>query len=203
MALLNTFIHIDIGRRNHYYGIEAMRPTQTDYMILAYLKDGPEHGYRLIERMKKDNLKSVIGFSVPNIYYALRRLHATGAIKLKIKKNRLRPDQKIYSLTDSGERILSEFLQDRLLYDQQVHFRTDLIFLLAEKTQLDVSDAKAVIERRIENLSADLEMIQETWRESDTTGRQTSAMREIAFRHQIRFLKNEIDFYKKSLKELK
>jgi len=180
-----------------------MTPTQTDYIILAYLAEAEEHGYRLIERMKRDSLHLIADFSVPNIYHSLRRLHRSGAVGLKTRKNRARPDQKIYSLTDSGREMLSRFLQSDLLFDQQTRFKSDLIFLLESKLQLEPDGIAEAIERRIDSLSGDLEKIQNALRDSQAIEGGISAIGEIAFRHQIRFLKNEIDFYRKLLRELK
>jgi DNA-binding PadR family transcriptional regulator len=180
-----------------------MAPTQTDYIILAYLAESPEHGYKLVERMKSDNIQLLADFSVPNIYHALRRLHRNGAVAQQIKKNRTRPDQKIYSLTDRGREILSGFLRDNLLYNQRIHFRCDLVFLLRGKLQFGNPETKEALEQRITGLSSDLEAVQGALRDSQITDAGISAASEIAFRHQIRFLKNEIDFYRKLIKELK
>ncbi len=100
-----------------------MTPTPTDYIILAYLADGPQHGYSLIEKLTQDNLQSVASFSVPNIYTALRRLYRSGAIGQKIRKIRNRPDQKIYSINESGREILAGFLEDENILRQQTRFR--------------------------------------------------------------------------------
>jgi DNA-binding PadR family transcriptional regulator len=179
-----------------------MAPTQTDYIILAYLAEAPEHGYRLVERMKQDNLHLLIDFSVPNVYHALRRLHRNGAIRQEIRKTRGRPDQKIYSLTDRGREILSRFLEDDLLYNQQVRFRHDLIFLFKGKLEVEASETADAVRNRIDRLTADLEAVQAALRDSQTFGEGVSASGEIAFRHQIRFLKSEIDFYRKLLRQL-
>lgn len=197
------FITIDITRSNDYNGTETMAPTQTDYIILAYLAEAPEHGYSLIERMKRDNLHLVIDFSVPNIYHSLKRLHKSGAVGLKTRKNRVRPDQKIYSLTDLGEEMLSRLLQDDLLYSQRTRFKSDLIFLLESKLRLEPEGLTEAVKRRIDCLAGELEVVQNALRDSQSIEGGISAIGEIAFRHQIRFLKNEIDFYRKLLKELK
>ncbi|MCK4657793.1 MAG: PadR family transcriptional regulator [candidate division Zixibacteria bacterium] len=197
------FIDIDIGRFNDYNGTQTMAPTQTDYIILAYLAEAPEHGYRLIERMKRENLQLVIDFSVPNIYHSLKRLHKSGAVGLKTKKNTTRPDQKIYSLTDLGKEMLSRFLQDDLLYHQRTRFKSDLIFLLESKLQLEPEGLAEAVKQRIDSLTGELEVVQNALRDSQSIEGGISAIGEIAFRHQIRFLKNEIDFYRKLLKELK
>jgi len=179
-----------------------MTPSQTDYIILAYLAGGPEHGYRLIERLREDNLDTIVGFSVPNIYQALRKLHAHGAVGLKVKKTKSRPDQKIYSLTETGRELLDGLPQDNAIFAQQIRFRSDLVFTLADKLGLNGDDLRGAVEKRLESLTSELEAIQVTWREAETAERESSPINEIAMRHQIRFLKNEIDFYKKTLKDL-
>jgi DNA-binding PadR family transcriptional regulator len=179
-----------------------MTPSQTDYIILAYLAGGPEHGYRLIERLREDNLDTIAGFSVPNIYQALRKLHAHGAVGLKVKKNKSRPDQKIYNLTEAGRKLLDGLTQDGAIFDQQIRFRSDLVFTLADKLDLSGDDLRGAVEKRLERLASELEQIQVAWRAAETADRDTSPINEIAMRHQIRFLKSELDFYKKTLKDL-
>jgi DNA-binding PadR family transcriptional regulator len=180
-----------------------MTPTQTDYIILAYLAESPSHGYRLIERMRRDNLQLIVDFSVPNIYHSLRRLHRNGILELKTKKSGIRPDQKIYSMTDQGREILSGFLRDDSLFSQRTHFPSDLAFHLESKLQLGETGIAEAVQRRIDKLSSDLVEVQEALRDSQSARGGVSPIGEIAFRHQIRFLKNEIDFYRKMLKELR
>jgi DNA-binding PadR family transcriptional regulator len=180
-----------------------MTPTQTDYIVLAYLSEGPEHGYKLIERMKRENLDSVMAFSVPNIYQSLRRLHRSGAIGLRIKKNKERPDQKVYTITDVGRAILVQALRDNSLIDQQIRFKSDVVFLIADRANADRSATRDAVNARVERLSVELEATQSAFIEAEAVAPGSSGVREIAFRHQIRFLKNEIEFYRKVIKELK
>jgi DNA-binding PadR family transcriptional regulator len=180
-----------------------MTPTQTDYIILAYLAEAPEHGYRLIERMKQDNLQLVSDFSVPNVYHSLRRLHRNGAVELKTRKGTARPDQKVYSLTDLGREMLSRFFEHDPLYNQRTRFRSDLIFALGGKLRFENAEIADAVGRRLESLSADLRDVQTALRDSQSVEGGVSPVAEIALRHQVRFLKNEIDFYRRLLKELK
>jgi DNA-binding PadR family transcriptional regulator len=179
-----------------------MTPSQTDYIILAYLAGGPEHGYRLIERLREDNLDTIAGFSVPNIYQALRKLHARGAVGLKVKRSKSRPDQKIYNITEEGRKLLDGLIQDNSVFAQQIRFRSDLVFTLANKIGLGSDDLRGAVEKRLECLTSELQDIQVAWRTAETAESGASSISEIAMRHQIRFLKNEIDFYRKTLKSL-
>ena len=99
--------------------------------------------------------------------------------------------------------MLSRFLQDDLLYHQRTRFKSDLIFLLEGKLQLERKGLPEAVKRRIDSLTGELEVVQNALRDSQSIESSASAIGEIAFRHQIRFLKNEIDFYRKLLKELK
>jgi len=180
-----------------------MTPTQTDYIVLAYLAEGPRHGYRLVEQLEEDNVGSVLSFSTPSVYVSLRRLHRAGAVKLKIQKGRDRPDQKVYSITDKGRDLLGGLISNDAVFAQRVRFSSDLAFVLAEKLNLRKSQLRDAIERRIATLTTELTETQAAWRESETDRGGSDGISEIAFRHQIRFLKNEIDFYRKLRKELK
>jgi DNA-binding PadR family transcriptional regulator len=179
-----------------------MQPTPTDYILLAYLKDGPEHGYRLIDRLKSDNVQAVVRLSVPNVYQALRKLYRMGAIGLKTRKTRNRPEQKIYSLTESGRKLLEDFLADHGKLDQHHVFDFDLAFVLADKLDLDAQSLIEAIVAHIELLKTKLDDTQHTWRESEMDPDSETSLSEIAYRHQIRYLKNEIEFYRRLKKEL-
>ena len=94
-------------------------------------------------------------------------------------------------------------MEDKNILRQRTRFRFDLLFLLADKMESDAKELSDTVSRRITSLSHDLECIQQDWRETEASDRGLSKMREVALRHQIRFLKSEIDFYKKLLRELK
>lgn len=180
-----------------------MKPTQTDYIILAYLRENPLHGYRLVEKMQEEKLDLIASFSVPNIYTALRKLHKNGLINMEIKRSESRPDQKVYALTDVGRAQLDGFFEDESVFAQEVRFTSDLVFLLSEKLGVDGSAAANALEKRLEQLMSSLTSVQDALKELQATAAGSELATEAAFQHQIRFLKHEIDFYRKLIKDLK
>ncbi len=180
-----------------------MKPTQTDYIILAYMRESPLHGYRLVEKMQEEKLDIIASFSVPNIYAALRKLYKNGLIDMEIKRSESRPDQKIYSLTDEGRAHLDGFFKDESVFSQEIRFTSDLVFLLSEKLGMDASAAADSLEKRLDQLMNSLTSVQDALKELQAAAAGSELATEAAFQHQIRFLKHEIDFYRKLIKDLK
>jgi hypothetical protein len=57
------------------------------------------------------------------------------------------------------------------------------------------------LEKKITHLQKTLSTVQENFREKELQSEKVYVGERVAFKHRIRFLKGEIDFYKKSLKE--
>jgi len=180
-----------------------MKPTLTDYIILAYLLESPLHGYKLVEKMQSEKLDIIASFSIPNIYTALRKLHKNDLVHMEIKRSDTRPDQKIYALTDDGRTLLNNFFEDESISNQEIRFTSDLVFLLAEKSNKDRTATAGAIEKRLNFLIDNLTRAQDALRELQAESAGKPMATETAFQHQIRFLKHEIDFYRKLLKDLK
>ena len=63
-----------------------MELTATDYILLAYLNTNSVHTYRLAEILSLDRVDSWSRFSVPHLYYSLRRLKQQGLVEIEPKK---------------------------------------------------------------------------------------------------------------------
>ena len=180
-----------------------MELTATDYILLAYLNANAVHTYRLAEILALDRVDCWSRFSVPHLYYSLRRLKQQGLVEIELKKGKSRPPQKVYSLTAEGRRLLKNLTaSDQLLFEDH-YFAFDLFWGLADKLEFDKKQLKNLIEKRVDFLREALSDLQKKFREKEINTENMGVGERLAFQHRIRFLKNEIDFYRKSLKELK
>lgn len=178
-----------------------MKLNPTDYIIMAYLKGAPMHVYKLSEILKQDKIDSWAQYSVPHLYYSLRRLKENGLVSVENKREKSRPVQKIYSLTSEGKRLLESIQKDPELIEDNQFFAFDLLVGFAERLGLSGKIVKAMIEKKIAHLQDALGEVQENFREKELHPGKVYAGERVAFKHRIRFLKGEIEFYKKSLKE--
>ncbi len=178
-----------------------MKLNPTDYIIMAYLKGSPMHVYKLSEILKKDKIDSWAQYSVPHLYYSLRRLKENGLVSIENKKEKSRPVQKIYSLTSEGKKLLESIQKDPELIEDDQFFAFDLLIGFAERLELSDKKVKAMIEKKITHLQTALGQVQENFREKELNSEKVYGGERVAFKHRIRFLKGEIEFYKKSLKE--
>jgi DNA-binding PadR family transcriptional regulator len=178
-----------------------MKLNPTDYIIMAYLKGSSMHVYKLSEILKQDKIDSWVQYSVPHIYYSLRRLRENGLVSIEKKREKSRPVQKIYSLTAEGRRLLESIQKEPELIEDDQFFTFDLLIGFAERLGLNDKKVKSMFEKKIAHLQRTLGIVQENFREKELHSEKVYVGERVAFKHRIRFLKGEIDFYKKSLKE--
>jgi len=183
--------------------IKSMNLTATDYILLAYLNSSALYAYRLNEILGDESVDSWCQYSIPHLYYSLRKLEKNGWAVSETKKVRSRPAQKIYSLTDKGKGAIEDVKNGTFLIEEKEYFQFDLLLGLAEKLGLEEQDLKRLTEKRIEFLRDLLAGVQADFREMELNDKKLSAGEQLAIKHRIRFLKSEIDFYRKSIKELK
>jgi len=168
---------------------------------MAYLKASPMHVYKLSEILNQEKIDSWAQYSLPHLYYSLRRLKEYGFVSVEKKKEKSRPVQKIYSLTDEGRKLLESIQNDTELLDNEQFFAFDLLIGFAERLGISGKRVRTMVEKKIERLQKSLNEVQENFREKELRSAKVDAGERMAFKHRIRFLKGEIDFYKKSLKD--
>ncbi len=180
-----------------------MKLNPTDYILLAYLNNSPVYAYHLQEILSQESVDTWCQYSIPHLYYSLRRLEKHGLVKSEQKKIKSRPPQKIYSLTELGERAIREIKKESALIQSEDYFPFDLLIGLSEKLGIKNVDLARLIEQRIDFLRGLLAQVQADFRARELQESSISMGEQMAIKHRIRFLKNEIDFYRKSLKDLK
>ena len=102
-----------------------MQLSSTDYILLAYLNTGSFYAYRLAEILRQESIDSWSQYSVPHLYYSLRRLLKNGLVEVEIKTAKARPPQKVYSLSRKGKNLLDK-LAERLDFIRKRRHRVPL-----------------------------------------------------------------------------
>lgn len=79
--------------------------------ILVILKEGPLHGYRLVERLGE---MPTLGGSKPDasgVYRFLKNMESKGLVVASWDTSRSGPAKKSYQLTDSGDSCLRQWIK--------------------------------------------------------------------------------------------
>lgn len=84
---------------------------RADILILAALLSRPMHGYE-IKKAYDQTLGGLVTLHHNQLYPALRRFEAMGAVRCEAIEQQGRPDRYIYHLTDHGLSELREMLRD-------------------------------------------------------------------------------------------
>ncbi|MBO0789328.1 MAG: PadR family transcriptional regulator [Ktedonobacteraceae bacterium] len=82
-----------------------------DILILAALLSRPMHGYE-IKKIYDRTLSGLVTLHHNQLYPALRRFEAAGAVRREAVEQQGKPDRHIYHLTDHGLSELREMLRD-------------------------------------------------------------------------------------------
>lgn len=102
-----------------------------ELMILAYLNQGPQYGYQLMERLKRYK---------PNhnrVYPLLWKLQEQGLVSMEEQSVSRRPRRKVYSLTNAGRTyfltLLGQVEPEEFLESEEFLFRVEHFPLMDKK----------------------------------------------------------------------
>jgi PadR family transcriptional regulator, regulatory protein PadR len=93
---------------------DVYRKSQLSLFMLLALKDGPKH----TAEIKEFILKATNGLQTTDeqsMYRALRRYHKAGMVQYSEVSGKAGPSRKRYGLTDTGNEVLTEFLQRNIV----------------------------------------------------------------------------------------
>lgn len=93
------------------WNIPGVAEMRVDILILAALLSRPMHGYE-IKKAYDQTLGGLVMLHHNQLYPALRRFEAIGAVRCEAIEQQGKPDRHIYHLTDHGLSELREMLRD-------------------------------------------------------------------------------------------
>jgi len=78
--------------------------------VMAFLVEGPQHGYALVERLKDSPLMKGAKPDETGIYRLLNTLEDQGLVTHRLTESELGPSKRVYELTDSGKDCLRQWI---------------------------------------------------------------------------------------------
>ncbi len=88
---------------------DVFKKGQLTMWILLSLKDGPKHMAE-IKALIKDLTNGTLSADDQSMYRALRRYYDAEMVAFTSQTGNSGPDRKVYSLTPTGMRVLTQFL---------------------------------------------------------------------------------------------
>jgi len=85
------------------------RVNKTIFVILGMLTHMPLTGYDIKKRIEK-SVSYFWDAGFGQIYPSLKKMEQKGLVTKKVKMNENRPNRKVYTITESGRKILKEWL---------------------------------------------------------------------------------------------
>ncbi len=103
-------------------------------LILRILHANPSHGYRIMEDLERITFGNYVP-ETGSIYTMLRRMEKRGLVTSKWKEKESGADRRVYTLTESGLRVLQEGLE-------MVKLRRRLMDSLVQYYDMHFAEAK-------------------------------------------------------------
>lgn len=114
--------------------IAEVRRSPLALAVLGLLAGGPLHPYRMQRLLKEWGKDQVINVGQrANLYSAIRRLHASGAIAVgRTERDPRYPERTVYEITDSGRALLRTWLAEMVTsaHNEFPEFPAALSFLM-------------------------------------------------------------------------
>jgi DNA-binding PadR family transcriptional regulator len=116
------------------------------HAVLALLDDGPTHGYEL-----KQRFEAAIGpqwgrLNIGHLYQTLDRLSRDGFVTSERVPNDVRPDRRVFALTDAGREELLSWLEQPA--ERSGGYRDELFFKLLAASRMGAKSVSAVVSRQ-------------------------------------------------------
>ena len=88
--------------------------------ILAYLADGPEHGYALADRLSGSPVMNGCSPDRPGVYRSLVALEGRGIVKHVVTTSENGPAKRLYRLTPAGKACLGKWIDTLERYQEGI-----------------------------------------------------------------------------------
>ena len=185
--------------------------AKNDMVCLGLVYSQPCHTYALDAFIKDMGLEEWASISRASIYNTLKRLESEGCVTVTPEKVGNMPERKVYAITEKGRQRLLEELRENMLLPSS---GDNLLFLaMTFNFGISADEAIEILERRIENLSNELEKIETVYEESEkwnvyhsmimiNAGRKYLELDIETTKEFIRLLKEVPDYYNANLTEI-
>ena len=130
-----------------------------EYILLGLIREQPDHGYALFERLKNTKELSLIWqVKRSKLYYLLDKLESEDLLTSSVNSQGPYPDRNVYQITPKGEQLLEDWIYAPVLSSRYIRlaFLSKLYFAVKE-TQRGSDD---LIQAQIEVCKTWLENLQ-------------------------------------------
>jgi DNA-binding PadR family transcriptional regulator len=120
-----------------------------EYILLGLIREQPDHGYALFERLRNTKELSLIWqVKRSKLYYLLDKLESDRLLTSSVRSQGPYPDRNVYQITPEGDELLQIWLHAPVLSSRYVRlaFLSKLYFVMRE----DPSQAVELINNQIE-----------------------------------------------------
>ena len=118
--------------------------------LLGLLKQKPRHGYDLAREFDDDTPLGEVLHLEPSMLYAyLKKLESAELIVAEVEANDPRPPRKVFALTDEGERVLDEWLDEPVARTRDLRLEFLLKLYIARLLDVDVAGRLVVRQREL------------------------------------------------------
>jgi PadR family transcriptional regulator AphA len=133
-----------------------------EYILLGLIREQPDHGYALYERLKTTKELSLIWqVKRSKLYYLLDKLESEGLLVSSVTSQDPYPDRNVYQITPPGKELLKNWIHTPVLSSRYVRlaFLSKLYFALQENRE----QAELLINNQIDICQGWLENLQEQY----------------------------------------
>lgn len=129
-----------------------------ELLLLGVLRGQEMHGYQVAEFIARD-MAYCTDLKKPTAYYLLKRLSDQGLIREHSEREGNRPERRVYSLTEAGEREFQRLLRENLSRHEPAYFTDDIGLAFIEALPIAEAAAhlagrRAALQERMEALRA-------------------------------------------------
>jgi|SaaInl7_200m_RNA_FD_contig_31_231295_length_913_multi_4_in_0_out_0_1 DNA-binding PadR family transcriptional regulator len=139
--------------------------TLNEALILSYVKRGIGYGYSILNHVKKSRSDEWVDFSRAGLYKTLEKLEKNGFVKKTLKRSGGRPPQKVYNITLTGEKALSDFLNDGFNFNFLTKNDLDAYLVTAVAASPDSKTLAVKVGKRIDAVRNHLNELNNDWPE--------------------------------------
>ena len=185
--------------------------AKNEMICLGLIYSQPCHTYALDKFIHDMGLEEWGNISRASIYNTFRRLESEGCVSVTTEKAGEMPERKVHTITERGKQRLLEELRENMLLPPS---GDNLLFLaMCFNFGMSADEAIEILERRIENLSNELEKLKTVYEESEkwnvyhsmimiNAGRKYLELDIETTREFIKLLREVPDYYGKTLSEM-
>ena len=137
--------------------------TLNDALILSYIKRGIDYGYNILSHVKESGSDEWEDFSRAGLYKTLDKLEKKGLVKRKLVRDKDRPAKKVYSITDSGEKALKDFIEKDFDFDYVDKNDFDSYLVTAVAASPSAKSLGGTVGERIAAVQNQLDKLSNDW----------------------------------------